>query len=328
MLPTSVRINTTARLHMGFFDLNGSHGRRFGSIGLSLDAPATSFVAARAATLEAEGPGAQRALAYARRFADRMDLRDGVRFHMESEIPTHAGLGSGTQMALAVGAAMARLYGLSSSLPEIAAVMERGARSGIGIGAFESGGLLVDGGRGAETVVPPIISRMDFPADWRVLLIFDLQAVGVHGKQEISAFRELPVFPDALAERISHRVLLQALPAVAERNLQVFGDAIYEIQCILGDYFAVAQGGGRFTSPSVTEVLAALRAEGVAGVGQSSWGPTGFAIVGSESEGQRWLGELRQRYGKKSNLSFMLCAARNQGSEVQVIYEKNPLPIV
>lgn len=61
---------------------------------------------------------------------------------------------------------------------------ERGIRSGIGIGAFRSGGLLVDGGRGLETDIPPIISRMDFPQQWRILLVFDTRQQGVHRAQE------------------------------------------------------------------------------------------------------------------------------------------------
>ena len=37
----SVVVTTSSRLHMGFFDLNGGLGRRFGSIGVSLKSPAT-----------------------------------------------------------------------------------------------------------------------------------------------------------------------------------------------------------------------------------------------------------------------------------------------
>ena len=50
-------------------------------------------------------------------------------------------------MALAVGTAISKLYQLPLGLREIAALTERGARSGIGIGAFAQGGLIVDGGR-------------------------------------------------------------------------------------------------------------------------------------------------------------------------------------
>ncbi|ODR97035.1 hypothetical protein AUC69_13000 [Methyloceanibacter superfactus] len=62
----------------------------------------------------------------------------------------------------------------------------------------------------------------------------------------------------------------------------------------MGAYFASLQGG-IFTSPRVAAVLEGLRADGVTGLGQSSWGPTGFAFAASEHEGQEMLSALRQR---------------------------------
>ena len=48
---SKVSVTTSARLHMGFFDLNGNLGRRFGSIGVSLQAPMTSLVATPATSI-------------------------------------------------------------------------------------------------------------------------------------------------------------------------------------------------------------------------------------------------------------------------------------
>lgn len=322
-VPHQVRVMTTARLHMGFLDMHGGLGRRFGSIGLSLEQPVTQLVATRADDFSAVGAGAPRAVASARLFAERVEGVRGVRLHVDETIPEHAGLGSGTQMALAIGTAITKLYGIPLSLHDVAALTERGARSGIGIGAFTQGGLLVDGGRAAGTVVPPVIARMHFPESWRVLLIYDHAGTGVHGSQEVEAFRHLPEFPAELAGELCRRVLMQALPAVAEQNLAMFGEAIHEIQCRVGDHFAAAQGGGRYTSHAVTHVLEWLRAEGVACVGQSSWGPTGFAVLGSAEEAAKMLAALELRYLGQSGLTFAVTKARNQGSEVHVIYEND-----
>lgn len=319
--PYQISVMTTARLHMGFLDLHGGLGRRFGSIGLSLEKPATKLTAVRSAEFEAHGACAERGLDYARQFMARAQLAGGVRLHLNEVIPEHAGLGSGTQMALAVGVALAKLYGLPLSIREVAALMARGARSGIGIGAFASGGLLLDGGRGASTVVPPVIARMDFPPDWRVLLIFDRSGLGVHGSEEVEAFRTLPEFPAETAAMLCRRMLMQALPAIAERDLDAFGAAIYEVQCRIGDYFAAAQGGARYTSAAVSDVLEWMRGQGVGCIGQSSWGPTGFAVLGSEFEAQQMLAALETRCVGQEGMSFMLCQARNQGSEVRVAYE-------
>jgi beta-RFAP synthase len=319
-VPQQVRVMTTARLHMGFLDLHGGLGRRFGSIGLSLQQPALTVTARRSTCFAAAGTNAERSLHYAQRFAARLEHIDGAELVVESLIPEHAGMGSGTQLALAVGVALARLYELPLSLAEVAALTERGARSGIGIGAFAQGGLLVDGGRGANTVLPPILVRMAFPEEWRILLIFDHSDMGVHGGQEVEAFRTLPEFPEVSAAEICRYVLMQALPAVMERDLAAFGEAIHEIQCRIGDYFAEAQGGGRYTSAAVGSVLEWLRAQGIGCVGQSSWGPTGFAVVESQTAAQIMRERLAAKYADQRQLDFLICQARNQGSDVQVQY--------
>lgn len=319
--PQRVSVVTMARLHMGFLDLHGGLGRRFGSIGLALGQPVTDLTVTRATGLEARGPGAERALACARHFLERAQLSQGVNVELRDAIPEHAGLGSGTQMALAIGVALAKLYELPLSIREIAAMTERGARSGIGVGAFENGGLLLDGGRGANTQVPPLIARLAFPDAWRVLLIFDSSGTGVHGGEEVEAFRTLPEFPQEISAAICRRVLMQALPAVVEQDLNAFGEAIYEIQCRIGDYFASAQGGERYTSSAVGDALEWMRGQGVRCVGQSSWGPTGFAVLENELEAQAMAAALEARCAERQGMSFMLCQARNQGSEVRVAYE-------
>jgi beta-RFAP synthase len=312
-LQRSVRVITTARLHMGFIDLHGGLGRQFGSIGLSLDHPATCLDAFPQAEFTASGPQQQRVLDCARQFAAGTGLPGGAHIAVVEAIPDHAGLGSGTQLGLAVGVALARLYHLDLSIREIAVLSGRGRRSGIGIGAFEQGGLLVDGGRGVDTVVPPIVARMDFPDDWRVLLIFDPAAQGVHGQAEIKAFGELPEFPSAQAAHIARLILMQALPAVAEHDLQVFGEAISALQRIVGEHFALAQGGGLYISPRVADAMDWLRKQGVACTGQSSWGPTGFAVVESDAEASMLTAGLRNQ---RPDLHIEICRARNQGSLV------------
>jgi beta-RFAP synthase len=296
---------------MGFIDLNGGLGRRFGSIGLALNKPVTRVVATAADTFSAEGPEAGRVMGIAQRFAAQANVECCAHLTIESAIPGHAGLGSGTQLALAVGAAISRLHSLDYSLEKIAAMTERGMRSGIGIGAFRHGGLLVDGGRNAGTMVPPVVARMDFPLGWRILLVFDPRDQGVHGQSEVKAFAELPEFPAVQSAHIARLILMQALPAVAEGDLENFGRAITEIQHMIGDHFGPAQGGGRYSSADVADAMAWLESQGVQCTGQSSWGPTGFAVVENEEEAK----VLRQGLqARNSRLQYEICQARNEGS--------------
>jgi predicted sugar kinase len=106
------------------------------------------------------------------------------------------------------------------------------------------------------------------------------------------------------------------MPALAEQDFASFSDAIGEIQRTVGDYFAVAQGG-RFASPAVAEVLAWLEANGVAGVGQSSWGPTGFGVVDSELRAHALLVEARSRFAHLRQLELVVARGRNHGHDIE-----------
>jgi len=291
-----ISIRAPGRLHLGFIDLHGGLGRKFGSLGLALAEVATTLTATRSERAHCEGPSSERALEYAETVLRRLSLPGSVSIQIEEAVPEHAGLGSGTQLALAVSAVVSRLFGLSLDTARLAALTERGMRSGIGIGAFAYGGFLVDGGRGSNSLVPPVISRCPFPTNWRVLLIFDHAQHGLHGQRERDAFEQLPQMQEAAAGDLSRRVLIQMLPALAEQDFSSFVEAVTYVQNAVGDLFSAVQGG-RYTSQRVAAVLDWLQRQGVRGFGQSSWGPTGFAFFESERAAQQVASELRQCWG-------------------------------
>lgn len=314
----TVSVTAPARLHLGFLDMNGSRGRRFGSVGMTLEGPRVELSIERASTFSIAGAQAERAEAFANSLCGRFNLPREFRITIPQTIPEHVGLGSGTQLGIAVGVALARLYRLDLSIREIAVVVQRGQRSGIGAGAFEVGGFLVDGGKGPGDDPPPIVSRVEFPTDWRVVLMLDRAASGLHGESETAAFQALPKFPETLASHLCRLMLMQALPAMVERDIESFGNAIGELQRITGDYFSPAQGG-RFSSLAVAEALGWFESQGITGVGQSSWGPTGFAIVAGEDRAVELARVAQSRWGDAGPLQFMVCGGRNRGGEVEAV---------
>lgn len=116
---------------------------------------------------------------------------------------------------------------------------------------------------------------MAVPEPWRFILVFDQRGQGLHGEQEVSAFSELPPFPQAQAERLCYLLLMRGLPALAEQDLAQFGEVITLLQQAVGEHFAPVQGGV-FTSPEVAAAMAYLAEQGAVAIGQTSWGPTGF----------------------------------------------------
>lgn len=316
--PSRVHVSAPARLHLGFLDLNGGLGRRFGSLGLTIDTFETVLHAERAADIGAVGPQAERVAGLAEAFARARGLAGGARFTLHRVIPPHTGLGSGTQLALAIGTALERLYGQAAGTRSVARTLERGRRSGIGIGAFEEGGFIVDGGRGDLDEAPPVMLRLDFPSAWRILLLFDNRGEGLHGRVERDAFARLPEFPQASAARLCHVLLMKLVPGLLEARLAPVAEAVGEIQRVVGHHFAPAQGGC-FSSPAVAEALYWLQSQGMAGCGQSSWGPTGFVIVEDEHRAHALVKDLRRRFGELSPLRHRVVAARNLGARVEAV---------
>lgn len=312
---TEVEVFAPARLHFGFLDLDGGLGRRFGSLGLAIEEFGTRLTLARAVAPHASGPGAARALQYLDRAAAALALPTPARITIAQASPEHAGLGSGTQLGLAVAAALAQLHGVEVATAALAKAVGRGARSGVGIGIFDLGGFIVDGGLGSGPQPAPVVARLDFPEEWRLLLVLDRARQGLHDEAERTAFAALPAFGDRLAGRLCRMVLLQLLPGLVERDFAAVSAALAAIQRSLSDYFSAAQNG-RYASPAVTAALAWLEASGISGVGQSSWGPTGFALCDSAARAAALAAGLSEQFG--DTLEFRVAAGRNRGAEISV----------
>lgn len=310
----SVVVRVPARLHLGFLDLNGDIGRQFGSVGLAIDSLSTKLTLSLASTTKVEGPQADRASRYLTLMTDFLAPQSSHLLVVDEALPSHAGLGSGTQLALAIAASVRRLHGHPLDIVSDSLRLERGGRSGIGIGLFDRGGLVVDGGRGAQTGVPPIVSHLPFPAGWRIILVLDPSRQGRHGDSERAAFASLPVFPNWRSAQICRLILMKALPAVQEDDIISFGAAVRDVQALLGDHFAPAQGG-RFASPQVAAILDLLEGAGAHGIGQSSWGPTGFAFAKTDSQAQS-LAALARSHPNARGLDIRVAAGLNRGAEI------------
>jgi beta-ribofuranosylaminobenzene 5'-phosphate synthase len=309
-----VQVTASARLHLGFLDLAGDLGRRFGSIGLAIDAFETRIRLRQAPSFQVLGDERERGARIARRIAESLDLDASKQLIVSKAIPAHAGLGSGTQLALSIGAAFRKFARMPLDPREDARLLDRGARSGVGVALFERGGLAVDAGRGSNTEIPPVVAWMNFPRDWRILLILDPRVEGAHGAEEARAFSGLPPFPADAAGEVCRRTLMQILAGAAEEDLGAFGDGVARVQEIVGDHFAPAQGGGRYTSAAVGRVAQRLKTLGACGIGQSSWGPTGFAFA-SDPDHAEFLFR-RASAEREPGVEIKICKARDQGAEI------------
>lgn len=318
----SVSLRAPARLHLGFLDPGASLGRRFGSLGLVIDGFETevelSAGGAAAPVSAGEGIGrheVERAQDWLARLQRESGCADPLHLRLLQVLPDHAGFGSGTQLALAIGRAFAQWHGLDAPTAELARWLGRGRRSGIGIAGFDQGGLLVDGGPGAHGEPAPLLSRVPLPAPWRVLVVQDRGQKGLSGEEERRRIEALPPLPRAQAADICHQVLMRVLPGAAAGDFEAFAAGITQVQRVLGEHFAPAQGGRAFASAAVERVIAWIAAaEPHVGLGQSSWGPTGFAILPSQARAQALLDSLQAAQVAAPSLALRIVAGRNTGA--------------
>jgi len=307
-------VTTTARLHFGFLDPSGRGKNPFGSFGLSIDRPRTKLTLEPAPDFTVSGAERDRVERYLRSIAEICGVRQAYALRTEEAIPPHAVLGSGTQLALAVGSAFAAVENIRLSPQEIAARLQRGTRSGIGIATFAQGGAVLDAGP-CQGKLPELVACVPFPPHWRVLLILDASYRGLAGASERAAFEILPNFPESESEALRQRITERALPALAAGDFKTFCEEIGYLQSCMGSYYAPVQGGA-YASPRVSQVLDWLRSKGLTGLGQSSWGPTGFAFASSEAEGSALLQEAQARHSRPG-LSFSLAQGNNEGAKIE-----------
>lgn len=316
----SVFVEAPARLHLGFLDPSASLGRRFASLGLVIDGMGTQLSVSRAShdAVDVTGPGdeatRERLARHIHVLKRETGIRSPVRVTVHRAPPAHAGFGSGTQLALAAGRGFAACHGLELDSRRIAALLGRGERSGVGIAGFDRGGLLLDGGPGADGALAPLLAHAAFPQRWRVLLVLDDRLDGLHGSQERVAMDRLAPFPRELAAELCHQVVMRLLPAAMEGVFEPFADGISTVQRLIGDYFAPAQGGSMYTSASVGRLLEWIRERYCAGIGQSSWGPTGFAVLPSAERAAEVVAAARAAGVLDPALRVVVVTGRNRGA--------------
>jgi predicted sugar kinase len=143
--------------------------------------------------------------------------------------------------------------------------------------------LIVDGGKMPDESLGTLYRRIALPDEWRFVLIRPTDSHGLAGANEVEAFAKLPAVEETVTRRLWQIANEDIVPAVENADCVKFGEAVYQFGRLAGDCFAPAQGGP-FASPTIERLVGAIRDCGVNGVGQSSWGPTVFAVAPSQDE--------------------------------------------
>lgn len=286
------RITTPSRLHFTLIDMNGEMGRMDGSLGLAIREPGVTLeFGPHAQTTVRGGSPAEREAVLAEIAACGRILRvePGVKIAIRRMIPPHQGLGSGTQTRLAVLNVLSQRFGLGHSPSQLGSMSGRGGTSGIGINAFEGGGILLDGGHAVHSQKesfapsrfaskagqPPLLLRADFPQRWGIALFVPDRLQGLSGRDELDFMLANTPVPLGEVQATSHVILMGLLPALRELDLETFGACVSALQ-------DVGWKKRHWSRPDIAPLRAARSAFAAAGeihgCGLSSTGATLFGF--------------------------------------------------
>ena len=322
--PMTIEITTPSRLHITLIDLNASIGRVDGGIGLTIEEPGIRITAE--ATEAADGITVTGNLELADRMRESAGAilpgGCGVRIRIEQDSPSHVGLGTGTQAALAAGMAANRLYDLGMSVRDIAIAVGRGGTSGIGVASFESGGFILDSGHkfsekgafkpSAASKSPPasVLFQQPFP-DWEIVLAIP-DMVGAHDAREVDIFgKECPI-PLSEVQELSHIILMETLSGVVEGDIEAFGDSINRIQGVGFKRREIA-----LQTPEIVQIIELMQ-ENTCGAGMSSFGPVVYGITDSKGDAADTVHEVQGFLDETLGGRCMVVRARNSGADVRV----------
>lgn len=313
-------VRTGARLHFGLL-ARGQPGRReFGGLGLMIDRPGFVVRVARADADDLDCGSwtgrVEELLARIRNCSPDASAPRPVRVEIAAAPPAHAGLGSGTQLALALARGLALLAGEGHiAAVELARRAGRGRRSAVGLYGFEHGGLLLEAGRRGPDDISPLAARIETPDPWRFLLIRPTGAAGLSGAEEAGGFARLPPMPQATTDLLCRIALTEIMPAFLERDCHLAGDALGRFGRAAGEYFAPVQGGF-LAHEQMRRVASLLDARGLHGFGQSSWGPTLFVLCPDGGFARRLADELAAE-PLCADCDLTIAAPLNQGATVE-----------
>lgn len=306
--PPAVEVRTPGRLHLGMFSFGNPAVPSFGGVGVMVDAMGITVRLTRSARFNAAGPLAERAVQFARQAAAAWSLDDAACTIEVLESPRpHVGLGSGTQLALAVAAGLRRLFvdGAATDAErltvaeafELSAAVQRGRRSSVGIYGFAGGGLIAERGRmAADEGGPPspLLARVELPEAWRCLVLIRRGAAGLHGDAEKAAFARLPPVPADLSAELVRIASEELVPAARQGRFEAFSDAVGRYGRLAGQPFESESSRLTFHD-AIGRLIAVLGELGVVGAAQSSWGPAVMACCPSAAAAEELVAELSAR---------------------------------
>ena len=314
----SFTIDSPARLHLGFMELNDSNPRVFGSIGLAI----TNFKFKQTIQLNKDFDVIcddksikLRVEEIIQLFSKNYKIKK-CRLTVSDFIPLHKGLGSGTQVSLCTGFLISSFNNLNLSIENISKFLNRGQRSGVGVETFKSGGFIIDTGKLQSSICPPLkLIDIKWPKDWQIILITNTNVSGLHGKKESNEFTKLKNVSSKFAKENCFNLFMKIIPGLLENDFYTFANGIQKIQENMSEIFYGNKNN--FSNHSISKIFKFVREKKYIGFGQSSWGPTGFIFCKNRNKREEIFNMIKNfiELKKIEGITLLKVRGRNFGNK-------------
>lgn len=278
-----IRLRAFSRLHFGLLDVSHATRNRYGGGGVALELPYVEVCAEKSERNILVNYQSKAAADALHRYTQLTG--QACRVAVESEIPSHVGLGSHTATILAILKAACLCNDTRLSNDELQRLSGRGGTSGVGIHTFFRGGFVIDRGR-ADNVpepfrpssagngfeLPQLAFHCDFPENWAITL-FLLFKTGAHGRAEEQFFSERTPVPEQESLLSVATMYHTIAAAVADHDLSALS---LGLKTLSQTGFKMREINAQ--PPAIAALLESLWATGRCASGMSSMGPVVFAI--------------------------------------------------
>ena len=315
----SFTIDSPARLHLGFMELNDTNSRVFGSIGLAI----TNFKLKQSIQFNKDFDVVcddknikLRIEEIVKLFSKNYKIKK-CRLTVSNFIPLHKGLGSGTQISLSTGFLISSFNNLNLSIENISKFLRRGQRSGVGVETFKSGGFIIDTGKLKGSISPPQkLIDIKWPKDWQIILITSTNVSGFHGKKESSEFAKLTNVSSKFAKENCFNLLMKIIPGLLESDFYTFANGIQKIQENMSEIFYGNKNN--YSNKSISKIFKFVREKKYIGFGQSSWGPTGFVFCKNREQREEIFNMIENfiELKKIEGINLLKVRGRNFGNKI------------
>ena len=311
-----MKLFSPARIHLGFLELDQTLPRFFGSVGLTVSNFCFEVQISKSKNLNIVTEHKnlkKKTLEIFLKFKKKYNV-NFCKINIKKIIPSHVGLGSGTQFSLTIGYLISKLNNLNISIDEIALFLNRGNRSGIGVQSFKQGGFTIDIGKKKGTNNLPLkLMNIKWPQDWKVILLFDLKGENIFGENEANKFKDVNKRYRSKFNYNYSTLFLKILPGIMEKDFESFAEGIQLIQNNMSEIFY--KNSKKFSSKNINHIFDYLRNKKIMGFGQSSWGPTGFIFTENSKKRNQLLNSIEKyiTLKKLNGVNLVRVNGRNKG---------------